>query len=328
MKKIEVTNAVLRKDMIVDMKRPKMMLLMLGINLLLTAILAIVFALVMLMGIVPTQIGFSPRAMVTAFCVMVWFEEIVIVFLVPALTAGSISIEKERQTLEVLLTTRMSTWQIVTGKYFSTVSQITLLVISGFPILCVMFLYGGINLFQMFTILAVLISSTMFFASFGIFYSALIKNTILSVILTYITIGVVLVATFSLTVMGMLIMVGVNEILCEVILKNTGQSVQNVIGGDAFIFLLCWNPLATLFDAIGQVFGYGIGDAASINGIKDIPIFMHFTSKNLLLRFFPFLSVGAQLLTTFLLLRAAAFFLKPVKGKKKVKKKAVNQARN
>lgn len=326
MKKIEITNAVLRKDMIVDMKRPKMMLLMMIINLLLGMVLAIVFALVMMMGIIPSQLGFSPRAMITAFCVMVWFEEIVIVFLVPALTAGSISIEKERQTLEVLLTTRMSTWQIVTGKYFSTISQITLLVISGFPLLCVMFMYGGINFFQMLTILAVLISSTMFFAAFGIFYSALIKNTILSVILTYITVGVVLLATFAFTVTGMVIMLGVNEIICEAYYQGTGQIIQEVIGGDAFIFLLCWNPLATLFDAIGQVFGYGIGDGASINGIKDMPIFMHFTSKNLLLRSFPFLSVGVQLLTTFLLLRAAAFFLKPVKGKRK--KKEVRQAKN
>lgn len=45
-------------------------------------------------------------------------EFILLMFIVPAVTASAISGERERQTLDLMLTTRMSAGQIVTGKLF------------------------------------------------------------------------------------------------------------------------------------------------------------------------------------------------------------------
>ena len=46
-------------------------------------------------------------------------EFILLMFIVPAVTASAISGERERQTLDLMLTTRMSAGQIVTGKLLS-----------------------------------------------------------------------------------------------------------------------------------------------------------------------------------------------------------------
>lgn len=47
-------------------------------------------------------------------------EFILLMFIVPAVTASAISGERERQTLDLMLTTRMSAGQIVTGKLLSS----------------------------------------------------------------------------------------------------------------------------------------------------------------------------------------------------------------
>ena len=66
-------------------------------------------------------------------------------FIVPAVTASSISGERERQTLDLMLTTRMSAGQIVGGKLLSALSTLLLLILSSFPAVAMVFVYGGIT---------------------------------------------------------------------------------------------------------------------------------------------------------------------------------------
>ncbi|MBQ7972367.1 MAG: ABC transporter permease subunit [Lachnospiraceae bacterium] len=314
MKPFEVKNAVLRKDMILDMKRPKIMIIMIIFNLILGCVLLPVLIAFPIVGLAAGEISY--KVMVYFFIALVWIECIAIIFLAPALTAGCISIEKERQTLEVLLTTSMTPWQIVTGKYLSAIYLVIMLIISSIPTLFTVFIYGGISIWQMLQILAILVTTTFFIASFGVFFSAMLKNTILSVILTYITVGAVLSITFMLAFGGMGVTALVNEMITDYMYDVYYIKVENVLCGDPFIFILWLNPLVTLFDGVGQVFGYA--DAG--NGIADLPIYTHFTDKNILLNMWTILSIVSQGLVTFLLLKASAFFLKPVKKQKKGKK--------
>ena len=70
-------------------------------------------------------------------------EFVLLLLIVPALTSGSISGERERQTLNLLLTTRMTPGSIVIGKLLVSLSTVFLLIISSFPILSLVFIYGG-----------------------------------------------------------------------------------------------------------------------------------------------------------------------------------------
>ena len=59
-------------------------------------------------------------------------EFILLMFIVPAVTAASISGERERQTLELMLTTQMTASQVVIGKLMSALSTLLLLIVSSF----------------------------------------------------------------------------------------------------------------------------------------------------------------------------------------------------
>ena len=71
-------------------------------------------------------------------------EFTLLLFLVPAITAGTISGERERQTLDLMLTTSMSPTDIVLGKLLASLSTVLLLIVSSFPIIALVFIYGGV----------------------------------------------------------------------------------------------------------------------------------------------------------------------------------------
>lgn len=311
MKKFMIKNAVLRKDMILDMKKPKVAIIMLLFNILL-CLASIPFVGSTLL--IAESGAISYRLMITMFMTLIWLETVAICFLTPALTAGCISIEKERQTLEVLLTTKMSTWEIIKGKYFSSIMLVLMLIVSGLPVLSLVFIYGGISLWQMFMMIIVLITTTMFLASFGVFFSTLVKNTIVSVILTYIAVGALFAITFSASFGGMGVLYALEDYL------YWEKDIEVNLFGDIFLFILYWNPLVTVFDSTAQIFGYG-GDyfGITINGMQDFGgnLFMHLSDKNILLKAWSFISVALQLGTSYLLLRWSAYLLKPVRKKPK-----------
>ncbi len=78
-----------------------------------------------------------------------------LIFIMPALTAGSISGERERQTLDILLTTTMKPSEIIWGKLLSSFSTMFLMVVSSFPLLAVSFVYGGIMIHDVLLLLLV-----------------------------------------------------------------------------------------------------------------------------------------------------------------------------
>ena len=53
---------------------------------------------------------------VSLYVVMAYIEFGMILLIIPAITAGSIAGERERQTLDMLLATKMKPWYIVLGK--------------------------------------------------------------------------------------------------------------------------------------------------------------------------------------------------------------------
>lgn len=311
MKKIMIKNAVLRKDMILDMKKPKVAIIMLLFNifLCLPAILFVGF-----IPLVAENGSVSYRLMITMYMTLIWLETVAICFLTPALTAGCISIEKERQTLEVLLTTKMSTWEIIKGKYFSSIMLVLMLIVSGLPVLSLVFIYGGISLWQMFLMILALMATTMYLASFGVFFSTLVKNTIVSVILTYIAVGAMFAITFTITTTGMGALYSLEEWL------YWEKDIDVNLFGDIFIFALYWNPLVTIFDSTAQIFGYGSELMGfTINGMHNLAgtLLEHMSDKNIFLRGWSFFSIASQLGTSYLLLRWSAHLLKPVRKKPK-----------
>lgn len=111
-------------------------------------------------------------------------EFILLTFIVPAVTASSISGERERQTLELMLTTQMTPSQIVSGKLMSALSTLLLLIISSFPAIMMVFVFGGITGTDVVALLLCYTAVALFAGSLGICFSSAFKRSTLSTVLT------------------------------------------------------------------------------------------------------------------------------------------------
>ena len=320
------TNAVLYKEMTIDMKRPKIMIIMLLINMFLAPISLCFFLGIMISSM---EAACSYRVLAWYLIAMVYVEATLLLFLTPAITAGSVSLEKERQTLDVLLTTRMTPWEIIKGKYGSDFIFLALMVISTFPLLAIVFIYGGISFFQLLYIGLVLLVFIGFISCFGIFFSALTKNTIVSVILTYLFVMIYMSVTFSFPFIIQAMIAMVNEMLYTD--KNAFAWITDphFINGDILMMLGTFNPILMIFDVLGNTIGYDFGDLYSFKGMISLcgtDVLPHMTQNNILMKLWTPISMVEMILISFGVLKLSAVILNPVKGKVREKKKNVSIA--
>lgn len=108
-----------------------------------------------------------------------------VVFVVPGLTAGAISGERERQTLSILLTTNLSATRLILGKWLSSLSFMIFLVVSTLPLYAIVFLYGGVSPEQVVKVFGFYLITMFGIGSIGVLMSTLIKRTGISTVITY-----------------------------------------------------------------------------------------------------------------------------------------------
>ncbi|MFN8503139.1 ABC transporter permease [Kouleothrix sp.] len=96
----------------------------------------------------------------------------------PALTAGSIAGEKERQSYDLLIASLLSPWQIIWGKLAAALSFALLLIVSIVPMMSLAFLFGGVSLAEVLVALAGLVATALFYASIGVFWSSALRTTL------------------------------------------------------------------------------------------------------------------------------------------------------
>lgn len=122
-------------------------------------------------------------------------QAVLLMFIVPVLTATSITGERERQTLDILLSTNLSPMKIVLGKLMSTVTKVTLLIISTMPIYAINFLVGGTSFNEIIILTIFFISTTIYVGSIGIFMSTMFKTSKSSTVASLITVLFAVVGT-------------------------------------------------------------------------------------------------------------------------------------
>lgn len=119
------------------------------------------------------------------YIVLAMLQFFLISFISPALTSGSISGERERQTLDLLLCTEMRPISIILGKLFASLSEVILLVVASLPILSIVFVFGGISTVELIQIFIFYIVLAVTLGSIGLFFSTHIKKTTASNVITY-----------------------------------------------------------------------------------------------------------------------------------------------
>ncbi|HQD29154.1 ABC transporter permease [Acetivibrio saccincola] len=136
-----------------------------------------------------------PEIVVSLYNTIAFIQLLLILFITPIITGGAISSERERQTLDLLLCTDFSALKIIIGKIFVSIAHIMLLVTASFPILGIVFLYGGVRIWDVILLFIFYIIIAVMTASIGVFYSTVFKKSIVSIVMTYLTLGFFIVGT-------------------------------------------------------------------------------------------------------------------------------------
>ena len=79
------------------------------------------------------------------FMAIIFLLTLVTLILAPASTAGAISMEREKQTMDLLAVTPISSLAIVLGKLLSALSWILLLLLASIPVVALVFTFGGVS---------------------------------------------------------------------------------------------------------------------------------------------------------------------------------------
>jgi ABC-type transport system involved in multi-copper enzyme maturation permease subunit len=127
-----------------------------------------------------TQLG------IQLFNVLAILQGVLILFVTPATTAASVSGERQRQTLDLLLVTRLSALGITVGKLLAAVSFSLLLVVCTLPIFSVVFLFGGVGLDRIAELFLLFVLAVVGFGSLGLLVSVYTRRPNSSTVVSYV----------------------------------------------------------------------------------------------------------------------------------------------
>ncbi|GAC1482875.1 MAG: hypothetical protein PVSMB9_08670 [Candidatus Dormibacteria bacterium] len=119
------------------------------------------------------------------FIYLLIFQMVLLTFITPALTAGAISSERERQTLDLLFVTRIPPFSILWGKLLASMSFVLLLLLLSVPIFSLVFLFGGIELDQVLEAFLVTAVAALTLGIIGLACSTAFRSTLPATVAAY-----------------------------------------------------------------------------------------------------------------------------------------------
>lgn len=189
------------------------------------------------------------------FGVFMIVQLILVGLLTPAYVAGAIADEKDRKTLEFMLATDLNNREIVLSKLLSRVANMTMLLITGLPILSILQFVGGVDSQLMLAGFACTGLTMLGIASVGILLSTQFSKARDAIALTYIfVITYLAAATFAKGLDAG----GAPFMKTSIWFGETGPTY-----GDISYVLNAGNPISAIIDVMRAI------DRASLN--TDLP---------------------------------------------------------
>ena len=121
--------------------------------------------------------------------VIVWFQFLALPLVAVVVTSTAISEEVNSRTLAVLMTTPLSSRQLVNGKLLGRLSQILFLAATSLPLLAIVRVLGGVSWSFLLQGLCITLASTIFAASVSLFFSTLCRRAYTVVLASIVSIG-------------------------------------------------------------------------------------------------------------------------------------------
>lgn len=111
-----------------------------------------------------------------------------ICLIAPALTASSITSERQRQSLDLLVTTPLTAGELLVGKLLSSVAFLALLLALSLPASALCVILGGATLGDVFRVYVLLAIDGLVLAAIGLYFSCAVKGSLLALVWTYVSV--------------------------------------------------------------------------------------------------------------------------------------------
>ncbi len=144
--------------------------------------------------------GAAPAVGFQLFSTLSLFQLFLVIFIVPGLTGAAIAGERDRQTLDLLLSTQVSALWIVLGKILASLSYVFLLMVAALPLFSLVFLFGGVSPGQVGLVFVISLVSALTLGTIGIFLSVLIRGGPTATVLAYAVTFILLIGTPLLSI--------------------------------------------------------------------------------------------------------------------------------
>lgn len=226
-----------------------------GILFYLITLIVFVFAYLSIVEVGSVNGYIRPSESFILFLILSVAQILLVLFITPGLTAGAISSEREKQTLNMLLTTTQTSWQIILGKLTSSIAYLGLMLLASLPIYSIVFLFGGVGPLQIVLATFLFFLTMVAIGSTGIMISTLVRKTIAAMITTYsVSIFLILFTTIFFTI--------------SLMLFSVSASVTDIVNPIAYFFIAL-NPIAAVLSILSPEVSLAISETTGI----DLPIY-------------------------------------------------------
>ncbi len=138
----------------------------------------------------------SPQIGQALFLGIAFLELMMVCFITPAVTAGAVSSEQERQTYEMLLATPLRPGAILRGKLVASLGYVFLLIFAAIPMASVVFIFGGVAPKELLKALIIVTSVAVMLGVVGVFASAWLARTTRATVASYLFVLALLVLPY------------------------------------------------------------------------------------------------------------------------------------
>lgn len=235
-------NPIYRKESLITWKSMKLVLLISAFNL--GLLIYYISRMNLEFNNIINTMKIDYQEILALFKQVIIIDYFLIILVTPAIAASSISGERERQSLELVLSTTMSPMDIVFGKLFSHLSNMSIFIISSLPIFSLVYVYGGVSFIDLGIIFITYICTIYFIVSIGIFSSSISKKTNIASVLSYIVIALIFFVSLIFT----------NGI------ERTFDIDINIShnAGVLMKYIILFNPLSIFYMALARISNNGV----------------------------------------------------------------------
>lgn len=194
------------------------------------------------LGGVSPGFALSARVGHMLFSGILVLETLLVLILAPAFTAGAISSEREHQTLDLLVTTPLSTLGVVVGKLVSALAWVLVLIVASVPLMSLVFVFGSVGPEDVLRAYVLLFTLAFGMGAVGLFLSALVRRTQAATVLASVVVLVLALGTIPVHALWSVLGTSATR-------STTGITTirQPNRGPDALLWL---NPLVGAMDLI------------------------------------------------------------------------------